>query len=182
MDSKSKRCLEMKNTDVEYIIKTKREIRKYKPEPIPDEIIRKILEAGRLSASSRNSQPWHFIAITDKEKLSKIAENAPTGRYIADAPLAIAILLDKTGFDSDGGRTVQNMMLEAWKYHIGSVWVSNFSNECLPILGLTKHSAYRILTIIPFGYVQENDKPKGRKNRKPFDEVVSLNGFGKKFT
>ena len=172
----------MKSSDVEYIIRTKREIRSYKTDQIPTEIIKKILEAGRLSASSRNSQPWHFIAITDKEKLKQIGENAPTGKYIGNAPLAIAVLLEKNAFDSDGGRTVQNMMLEAWKYGIGSVWVSNFSNECLKVLGLDKQSDYRILTIVPFGYVQETDKPKGKKNRKDFHEIVSLNEFGTKFS
>ena len=89
----------MNKTDVENVIRTKREIRSYKPDPIPTEIIKKILEAGRLSASSRNSQPWHFMAITDKNILKEIADNAPTGRYIATAPLAIAVLLDKNGFD-----------------------------------------------------------------------------------
>ena len=171
----------MDKSDVEYVIRTKREIRAFKPDPIPTEIIKKILEAGRVSASSRNSQAWHFIAIIDREILKKIADNAPTGRYIANAPLAIAVLLDKNGIDSDGGRTVQNMMLEAWKYQIGSVWVSNISGECLKILGLEKNSNYRILTIAPFGYVTENDKPKGKKNRKSFDEVVSFNQFGTKF-
>ena len=170
----------MNKTDVENVIRTKREIRSYKPDPIPTEIIKKILEAGRLSASSRNSQPWHFIAITDKNILKEIADNAPTGRYIATAPLAIAVLLDKNGFDSDGGRTVQNMMLEAWKYHIGSVWVSNISNDCLRILGVEKTSPYRILTIVPFGYVTENDKPKGKKSRKSFAEIASFNQFGNK--
>ena len=171
----------MDKSDVENVIRTKREIRNYKPDPIPNEIIRKILEAGRYSASSRNSQPWHFIALTDKETLSKIADNAPTGKYIANAPLAIAVLLTKNGIDSDGGRVVQNMMLEAWKYHIGSVWVSNLTKECETILGLGKNSEFRILTIIPFGFVLENDKPKGKKIRKPFEELVSLNQFNNKF-
>lgn len=172
----------MTNSDVEYIIRTKREIRNFKPDSIPTEILRKILEAGRLSASSRNSQRWHFIAVTDKDQLKKIAENAPTGRYIGTAPLAIAVLLEAQAIDSDGGRLVQNMMLEAWKYNIGSVWVSNFHDECLKILGLPENSNYRILTIVPFGYVLDSDKPKGKKNRKPFDEVVSLNTYGTKFS
>ena len=128
----------MEKSDVEIVIRTKREIRNYKTDPIPMDLIKKILEAGRYSASSRNSQPWHFVTITDKEILRKIADNAPTGKYIANAPLAIAVLLSKNGKDSDGGRVVQNMMLEAWRYNIGSVWVSNLTKECEKILGLEK--------------------------------------------
>ena len=170
----------MTNSDVEYIIRTKREIRSFKSDLIPSDIIRQILEAGRLCASSRNSQPWHFIAITDPKILQEIGSHAPTGKYIATAPLAIAVLLDKNGSKSDGGRVVQNMMLAAWKFKIGSVFVSNLSDECYSILGIN-HANFDILTIVPFGFLLDSDKPKGKKVRKSFDEVVSLNRFGSKF-
>lgn len=173
--------VKMSSSDIENIIRTKREIRNFKSDPIPNEIIIKILEAGRLSASSRNSQPWHFIAITDKNVLQQIGSNSPTGKYISNAPLAIAVLFDKKGFKADGGRTVQNMMLQAWEYKIGSVFVSNFNDTCLKILGVDSSSNFEILTIIPFGYLLESDKPKGKKIRKSFDEVISLNKFGSRF-
>ena len=75
-------------------IRTRREIREYLDKPIPDENLLKILEAARLAPSSKNSQPWQFVVIKNKEILNKIASLTPTGAHIAKAPLAIAILMD----------------------------------------------------------------------------------------
>jgi len=76
-------------------IRTRRKIREYLDKLIRDESLQQILEAGRLAPSSKNSQPWHFIVIRNKNTLRKISELTPTGAHIATAPLAIAILKER---------------------------------------------------------------------------------------
>jgi nitroreductase len=96
-------------------IRTRREIRDFLDKPIPEESLLRILEAGRLAPSSKNSQPWHFVVIRDRETLAKISDLTPTGKHLAQAPLAIAVLMDGAKMpEVDGARAIQNMVLAAW--------------------------------------------------------------------
>ncbi len=166
-------------TDVEEIIRKKRDIRKFKPEPISDKIILKILEAGRLSQSSKNSQPWHFIVIKDKAKIQKLSENTYSGDFLKDAPLAIAVISHNAKLESDLGRCVQNMMLVAWKYKIGSVWITNFWEKAKDILNVPMTPNYKLITVIPFGYIPVDlQVVKGKKKRKQLSEIAHLESFG----
>ena len=167
-------------TDVEEVIRKKREIRKFKVDEIPDEILEKILEAGRISPSSKNSQPWHFIVIKNKVTLQSLAKCTYSGDFLSDAPLAIAVVLQDAKLETDAGRCIQNMMLVAWKYGIGSVWITNFWEKAKQILSVPMSPRFKLVTVIPFGYVPEASKPKGRKIRKPFNEVVHYEKFSKK--
>ena len=105
-------------------IRTRRELRDYLDKPIPNETLERILEAGRLAPSSKNSQPWHFIVIRDKAVLKKISELTPTGAHIAKAALAIAILMDAAKLpEIDGARAMQTWYLRRgiWEsVHAGS--------------------------------------------------------------
>ncbi len=159
-------------------IRTRREIRDYLDEPIPDESLQQILEAGRLAPSSKNSQPWHFIVIRDQTTLKKISELTPTGAHIARAPLAIAILMDAAKLpEIDGARAVQNMVLAAWDMGIGSCWVTNFYEDGVKDL-LSAPQMMKLVTVMPFGYpVEANTKRK--KTRKPLNEIVHYERFGK---
>ena len=71
-----------------------RQIRQYRPEPVPDDVVAELLEIARWTGSSRNSQPWHLIVVTDKEQLRQISEIRTPINWVADAPLAIAVVLD----------------------------------------------------------------------------------------
>jgi len=142
------------------------------------EIILKILEAGRLSPSSKNSQPWHFIVITDKNNLKKISETTPTGSFIANASFAIALFMENAKLpEIDGARAMQNMMLAAWCLGIGSCWVANFDEDKVKeILKVPRN--LKLITVVPFGYPA--DKPKGKKIRKSLKEIVHWEYFGNK--
>jgi nitroreductase len=70
------------------VIRTILAVRSFQDRPIPDEIVHQIVEAGHLTASSMNGQPWHFIVVRDKDTLRKLGEIAHTGRYIPQAPMA----------------------------------------------------------------------------------------------
>src|SRR5689334_10920528 len=96
-------------------IRTVLAVRQFKDTPIPDPIVRQIVEAGRLTASASNSQPWYFIVVRDKQTLRQLGQLARTGPYIAGAPLAIVVAMDQSPLAiSDGSRAIQDMLLAAW--------------------------------------------------------------------
>ena len=75
-------------------IRSRRTVREYKPDPVPESVVRRILRAGRWAPSSSNSQPWHFVVISDPATLATLSTIASQGRFIGQAPLAIAIVMD----------------------------------------------------------------------------------------
>ena len=158
-------------------IRTRREIREYLDKPIPDENLLRILEAGRLAPSSKNSQPWHFVVVKNKETLSRIASLTPTGAHIGKASVAIAVLMDGAKLpEVDGARAIQNMILEAWDLGIGACWVTNFYDDAVKdILGAPQRM--KLISVIPFGYPTE-PKTSRNKVRKSLEEIVSYEKLG----
>jgi nitroreductase len=161
-------------------IRTVLAVRRFKDTPIPESNVRQIIEAGRLTASGGNSQPWHFIVVRNKETLHRLGQLARTGRYIAQAPLAIVVAMDRSHLaDSDGSRAIQNMILAAWSQGIGSNWVGyNNLPEVNTLLGIPEEIP--VLAILPFGYPVE-DVGKGLKKRKPLGEVAYKERWGEPF-
>src|SRR6266516_1231989 len=93
-----------------------RQARLYKPDPVPDDVLQHLLEIARWTGSSRNTQPWKFIVITDKEQLRKISEIRTPINWVADAPLAIAIVLNGESPHSefyDEGRVTERLLIAA---------------------------------------------------------------------
>ena len=76
-------------------IRLKRAVRKFTPDPLPEETILAILNAGRRAQSSKNTQPWHFIAITDKAILKQLSECGEWAGHLAGAALGVALLSEK---------------------------------------------------------------------------------------
>src|SRR5262249_27570309 len=102
-------------------IRTRRTTRTFLPKDLPEHTMDRILEAGRLTPSARNRQPWHLIAIRDKTLLQRLAPLCPTGQFIAQASFAVAIVTDPANrwHEIDGARAVQNMELAGWNDEIG---------------------------------------------------------------
>jgi nitroreductase len=161
-------------------VRTVLAIRKYKPESIPSDITRKILEAGRLTASSKNLQPWHFIAVESREDLEALGKMARTGPYIAEAGLAVAVAIEPSKYsESDASRAIQSMILTAWDEGIGSNWVGFYGLEDAHDY-LEIPERMELIAIVPFGY-SDDISTKGEKNRKSFSEVVHKGRFGRRF-
>ncbi len=161
-------------------IRTVLAVRHFKDTPISEPIVRQIVEAGHLTASSGNSQPWHFIVVRDKEILRRLGQLARTGPYISQAPLAIVVAMDPGPFAaSDGSRAIQDMILTAWSQGVGSNWVG-FNNlpQVKPLLGIPEEAS--VLAILPFGYPAEAIG-KGQKKRKPLGEVAYNERWGEPF-
>jgi nitroreductase len=155
-------------------------IRQFKDKPVPPEIVRRIVEAGQLTGSSMNRQPWHFIVVQDRDLLRKLGALVQTGPYIAQAALAIVVAVQRTPFAvSDGSRAIQSMMLTAWSEGVGSNWVGfTGMTEVKPLLEIS--ADLDVLAIVPFGY-PSRAVGKGKKKRKPLSEVAHLERFGQPF-
>ncbi len=166
--------------DVFDAVRTVLAIRKYQDKPVPQDVVRKIVELARLTASSMNLQPWYFIAVQDKDTLKKIGQMMKTGPYIAQAPLAVVVVIDDTKFSvSDASRAVQSMILTAWSEGVGSNWVGFHAGDDVKAL-LNIPSNLDVLAIIPFGYPNQ-PAGKGEKDRKPLSDVVRRERFDQPF-
>ena len=166
--------------DVFETVRTVLAVRAYQDKPIPAEVVRRIVEAGWLTGSSMNGQPWHFIVVENRGTLKKLGALARTGPYIAQAPLAIVVAMEQSPYAvSDGSRAIQSMILTAWSEGVGSNWVGfQGLTEVKALLGIP--AEVDVLAIVPFGYPAKT-LGKGRKKRKPLAEVAHHEHFGQPF-
>ncbi len=153
------------------VVRTVLAVRQFQEKPVPEALVRQIVEAGRVTASSMNGQPWRFIIVQNKETLRRLGALARTGRYIAQAPLAIVVGMEHSVFAvSDASRAIQSMILTAWAQGVGSNWVG-FDNlkHVNPVLDIPEE--IEILAILPFGYPAQAIG-KGQKERKPLGAIA----------
>jgi len=167
--------------DVFEAVRTVLAVRAYQDRPVPAEVVRRIVEAGRLTGSSKNGQPWHFIVVERRETLRQLGALVRSGPYTAEAPLAVVVAIEPTRFAvSDASRAIQSMVLTAWSEGIGSNWVGFQGNlmEIKSLLGIPE--AIDVLAILPFGYPAQ-PLGRGKKRRKPLAEVAHRERFGQPF-
>ena len=168
--------------DVYQCIRSRRTVREYKPDPIPQEVLHKILQAGRWAPSSSNTQKWHFVVVQDRDTLASLAKIATNGKFIAQAPLAIALVMDNAPRPQlDGGRALQQMELMAWSQGIGMCFVgvrAADQQEAIKKL-LRIPEAMELITLLPFGCVAEGAGRPGTP-RVPMGEIVHWESFGEK--
>jgi nitroreductase len=159
-------------------IRLKRAVRKFQDKPLPEEIVRAILNAGRRSQSSKNEQTWHFIAIRDKTILEALSKCGQWAGHLAGAAMGVAILTPdpegKFQIMFDAGQAAAFMQLAAWELGVGSVPASIYDPELArQILAFPPEWHLRIA--LSFGYPLEEAKisaaPK-KGGRRSLDEVV----------
>jgi len=168
---------EGKLVDVLDSIRTMLAVRSYQDKPVPDDVIWKILEAGRLTASGMNQQPWHFVVVQDRNAIRQLGSLVSTGPYIAGAPLAIVVAVDRVPLAvSDASRAIQSMLLEAWSEGVGGNWVGSGSMKPVAeFLGIP--SDLDVVAVLPLGYPADAIG-KGKKNRKPLDQIAHRERWG----
>ena len=164
--------------NVSEAIRMKRAVRKFKDSPLPKEIIHAILNAGRRSQSSKNSQAWQFIAIQDKTILKALSKCGTWAGHLAGAALGVAILTpnpsEKFQTMFDAGQASAYMQLVAWELGIGSVPASIYEPEkAREILAFPPEWHLRIA--LSFGFPADGDvltatPQKGGRNT--FEDVV----------
>jgi nitroreductase len=156
---------------------TLRSVRQFdRSQPIDDPALHRILQAGRMSGSSKNTQPWWFIVVTDHDTLSALSKCGDFAQHVAGATLAIAIVFDPQFYrgEFDSGRAAQNMMLAAWADGIGSCIASMHREDATKsVLGVP--AEYRLQHIISFGYPQplvQSTPAVKKRGRKPLAAIV----------
>jgi nitroreductase len=151
-------------------IASKRDERAYAGTPIPDEVVTRILDAGRLAGSARNRQPWRFVLLSDREAVARAVYEPDNVR---GAALVVAVA-EATGIDA--GRCVQNMMLAAWNDGVVSC-----PNGIADPTAAEAAAGAPVALILTFGYPARPRDPESRSaaewsagaNRKPLDEIVT---------
>lgn len=166
--------------DVNEVIRVRRSIRKYKGKRIEEEKLGRVLEAGRLSPSAVNNQPWHFILITDLEMRSRMKE-AYDRSWFYDAPAIIVVCVDPTiaavrdgenFWMVDGAIALQSMVLQATEEGLGTCWIGAFHEAVVrKILAIPPH--IRVLVMTPIGYPDEVKEPVTK--RKKMEEILHQN-------
>ena len=172
--------------EVREAIRTRLTVREFTADPVPDEVVRRVLEAARLAPSSRNRQPWHFVVVKNRETLREIGSIASSGRFVANASLALAVVMDGADRpDLDAGRAVQQMELAAWSGGLGTCFVGlrdEGQNAAIKrLLGIPEQ--VQLVTVLPFGFRRSQALGRrGRKNRKALSEVAHSERFGQAYT
>src|SRR5262249_10298941 len=127
-----------------------------------------------------NLQPWHFIVVQDRETLRKLGSLARSGPYIAQAPLAIVVAIDKSGYAvSDASRAIHSMLLAAWSEGVGSNWVG--FGRLTKVNALLGSPARRgAIAMCPCG-APADKLGRGKKSRKPLRAVAHRERYGQPF-
>ena len=156
---------------------TKRDTRAYDPRAIPEETVRRILQAGRMAGSSKNTQPCRFVVLQDPERRKEIAACGDFAQHVPGAPLVIAVVLLPGGGPFDAGRAAQNMMIAAWAEGITSCPTSMHNMDCaVGTLGLPED--HRVAILLPMGYPAEGGTGRPSRPREPLEEFVHWERWG----
>ncbi len=166
------------------VIKERRSVRRYKPDPIPDEVLIRVLDAARFSPSGKNLQPWKFILVRDDKVKKRLAEASAGQSFIARAPIVVAAC----GFPNDCysrmgnymkswpidvAIAVEHLILQAQEEGLGTCWIGAFEEkEVKRILQVPED--VKVLALTPLGYPDEIPRSRGRKN---LEEIVVYDSF-----
>ena len=151
---------------------TRRSIREYTAQAVPDELIHQLLSAAMQAPSAGNQQPWHFILVSDRQQLNALADALPFGKMLKTAPLGIVVCADLEleqypGFwVQDCSNATMNLLLAAHDQGLGAVWVGVYPVEervvgLKQILGLP--ASVIPLSVVPLGYPVSIPEPAARR-------------------
>lgn len=163
-----------------------RQIRQYRPDPVPEPLQRQLTEIARWTGSSRNTQPWHFVVITDPDQLRRLSEIRTAITWVAAAPLAIAIVLNGDSQVSeayDEGRVTERLLVAAHLLGLGggTAWYGDDDQQAAAraILGVPEGRTARSLVTLGYPMTAKDPRPNAaRGGRRPVEEVVSRETFG----
>jgi len=167
--------------DFNEVLLKRESIRNYDPEkPVDIEILKRIVEAGRIAPSASNYQPWEFWMISSKELLAKV-KPCYTRQWINDAPHILVVTgdLDHAWERADGYNSLQTdlaiamhqMILTATNEGVGTCWVTNFDPDILrKALGIKE--SVKVYAITPLGYARESYTKRTVIMRKPIEDVA----------
>ena len=162
--------------DIFEIIKTRRSIRKFTEEPVPDEVVNRIIEAGTWAPSGLNNQPWKFAVIRDNELKSQISGLTHYSQIVLSANVLIAVFLDNSSSydrtkDAQAvGACIQNMLLYIHSMGLGAVWLGQILKNKDKVLELINGpDDFELMAVIALGHPAAK---AGKGTRKELDQMV----------
>jgi nitroreductase len=173
--------------DVTERMRKVRQSRQYKPDAVPDDILNELLTVAQWTGSGRNRQPWHFIVVNDKEQLRAISQVRTPINWVADAPLAIAIVLDGGERDIseayDEGRVTERLMIAAHLLGLGGgiAWFGDDAEQAAAkeILGIPADRTARSVVALGYSTTSKDPRPNPTTGgRHPLSEIVSYGRMG----
>lgn len=159
-----------------------RTVRHYRSDPLTDRRLTQILEAGRWTGSSKNSQPWAMVVVSDPEQLERLAACGYYTGPLRSSPVAVVLVRSPQGGDFDIGRLAQNLMLAAAAVGVGSCPVTLHKEEkARKLLGVPEDHGCRYA--VALGYADEPAERRARRasswgGRKPLEALVSRERLG----
>ena len=168
------------------VIRTRRSVRSFKGDPIPEKVLNKVLEATRVAPSGGNRQPWKFILVKDDKLKQKMISMCNNQTFVAEAPVIVVACGQRQPMNRGGYMGEMSMLLDisiafthlilaARAEGLGTCWIGAFDNERIKKL-LHVPEGYEVVAATPLGYPAEDVFTEPR-NRKDLDEIVSLNKF-----
>ena len=164
------------------LIKLRESVRNYdSKKPVPENVLNRILEAGRLAPSAANRQPWKFLLISSKEMVEKVHE-CYTNDWFHAAPVVLIIVGKRedawtrrydayNSLETDLTIAMDHMILAAANEGVGSCWIAAFEPTILrSALDLDDDEV--VFAITPLGYPGADYEHRGEKNRKELSEIV----------
>jgi nitroreductase len=165
--------------DTYLAVASKRDWRSYADRPVPENVQRRILDAGRLAGSATNKQPWVFVVVEADDAKGRIADLVYEHDNIATCAFAVAIATEGGRYPFDVGRAMQNMFLAAWNEGVASC-PNGMADPAAAAAALGLDEGRLPVNIPSFGYPKRPLDPESRSaqewsaeaNRKPLDELV----------
>jgi nitroreductase len=165
--------------DTYLAVASKRDWRSYADRPVPEDVQRRILDAGRLAGSSQNRQPWTFVVAERADAKERLAETVYAADNIRTCAFAVAIVTAGQKYPLDVGRAMQNMFLVAWNEGVASC-PNGTPDPAASARVLALEEGLLPVNIPSFGYPKRPLSPEERSaeewsaeaNRKPIEELV----------
>jgi len=163
------------------VIKTRRSVRSFKADAIPDDVLERVLNAARIAPSGSNRQPWRFIVIRDPAVRERLVPSCHGQRFIAAAPIVVAacgryIDFDRGDWMGDSSMLVDvtiaidHLVLAARAEGLGTCWIGSFNNDQIKEL-LDVPDGWEIVALTPLGY-PDGSAFTETADRKPLSEIV----------
>lgn len=164
---------------IEFLM-TRRSIRRYKKDPVPVDLLLKLVEVARFAPSARNSQPWEFVLVVDQDVKRRLVSIYPWRQPLSEAPAGIVVLCDETRspqfFIYDCANAVMYLMLAAHAYGLGTVWIGVGERERRMVQEIVNAPLNKIpVAIVAVGWPDEKPSPRPRK---PVEEITYVNSYG----
>jgi nitroreductase len=170
--------------DFYQVIKSRKSIRAYKSDPINNDVLDRVLEAGRIAPSAKNIQPWKFIVVKDAKIRQELVSACRNQTFIAQAPVVIcAVALEKIAWGNMGGYwssypvdvaiALDHIILAATNEGLATCWIGAYSEtEVKRILKIPDE--VKVIALTPIGYPAQEPS---QRPRKPLSEITSIDSF-----